>query len=85
MVQFSQSPQHPCRRFFRFESESSFSACYLVVLQHCCAGTDTFALLCIPIQFGRIDIREDANTHKVTFQIVSARFSKNSASYDFCL
>ena len=47
---------------FRFES--SFSAFYLVVLQSWSAGTDTCPLLCIPIQFCRIDIREDASTHR---------------------
>ena len=48
---------------FRFEG--SFSAFHLVVLQPCSAGTDTCSLLYIPILFYRIDIREDANTHKV--------------------
>ena len=51
--------------FFRFEGESSFRAFYLVGLQSRSSGTDTWSLLCIPIHFYRIDIREDANTHKV--------------------
>ena len=63
-VQFSKLVQHPCRRFFRFES--SFSAFFLAVLQPCSAGTDTclpaFALQ--PDSVKRIDIRTDANTHK---------------------
>ena len=48
-----------------------------------CAGTDICHQLHIPIQSCKIDIREDANTHKVicasTCQKVSAQ-SKNSAS-----
>ena len=71
-VQFSQQLQHSCRRFFRFES--SLSAFNLVVLQPCSGGTDTCPLLCIPIQFYRIDIREDANTHKV----ISYKYLPNS-------
>ena len=40
--------------------EALFWASHLVVLQPSGAGTDTCPLLCIPVQFYRIDIREDA-------------------------
>ena len=50
-VQFSQEVQHFCRRLFRFQS--SFSAFYLVVLQHCSART-RFLLLCIPIHIHKV-------------------------------
>ena len=60
-VQFSQSPQHPCRRFFRFEVSSSFSAFYLVVLQPCSAGEQTLVpfasrFIFIELTFGRMPI-----------------------------
>ena len=42
----------------------SFSAFCLVVRQPYDAGTNTYPLPYIPIRFYRIDIREDANTHK---------------------
>ena len=44
-VQFSQQLQHPCHRFFRFES--SFPTFYLVVIQlctGCCGGFDIFLI-----------------------------------------
>ena len=42
----------------------SFSAFCSFVRQSYDAGTNTYHLLEIPIRFERIDIREDANTHK---------------------
>ena len=53
------------------------------------AGTDSCPLLCIPIQFYNIDIREDANVHKGT----SCKYLSDSictvveefCQSDFCL
>ena len=51
--------------------------------------TDTRLLLCIPIQFYRIDIREDANTHKVIlYKYLSNRICtvvEEFCQSDFCL
>ena len=69
VLQFSQQLQHLSLRFFRFES--FFSAFCSVV------GTDTHLLLYIPIVFRKIDIREDANTHKV----ISYKYLSNM---EFC-
>ena len=65
VVQFSQRPQHFCRRFlFLCGNDSSFSAFCLVVRQPFDAGTNTCPRLYIPFLFCKIDIREDANIHK---------------------
>ena len=65
MLQFSQQLQHFCRRLlFLLENGSFFSSFCSVVRQPYDAGTDTYPRLCNPILFCRIDVREDANTHK---------------------
>ena len=88
VVQFSQQPQHFCRRFLFFcRTGSSFSACCLVVRQPCDAGTNACPRLYIPFLFCRIDIRElpiiTRRSRASTFQIISARLSKNGPMVTF--
>ena len=80
----------PLSSLFRFEVKALFSVFYLVVLQPCCcAATDTCPQPYILSRFYRIDIREDANAHKV----ISDKYLPNSirtvveefCQSDFCL
>ena len=66
VVQFSQWPQHSCRRFLFFCANSSLSTAFcLVVHQHYDAGTNAHPRLCIPFH---------ANIHKA---ITCKYLSKN--------
>ena len=57
IVHLSIQPLHFCHR--------PFSVFGWVDLQPACAQTITFHRICIPVLFYKIDIREDANYHKV--------------------
>ena len=90
-IQFPQWPLHFCRRFlFCFGNGRSFSAFCLVVRQPYDAGTNTYPLLYIPfLFFVKLTFRRmtifTRRSRASTFQIVSARLSKNDTRITFAL